>query len=108
MKFFGKKSEKKLNHNQSNATNQVDTSQLTNEDCYIKVLGPGCTKCNTLTQNTKEALKQLGKDICIQKISDFSEIAKYGVMSTPALVLGNNVVSSGKVLSVEEIKTLLS
>lgn len=111
MKLFGKKKAKQETQCEcgGNCESQVtDQNVLNNDsDCHVKVLGSGCAKCNTLSENTKEALNQLGMDPCIQKITDFSEIAKYGVMSTPALVLGNTVVSSGKVLSVEEVKTLL-
>lgn len=96
MKLFGKKKEK-----------EVEVCDC-GESCYAKVLGSGCSKCNTLSEHTKEALKQLNMDTCIQKITDFTEIAKWGVMSTPALVLGEKVVSMGKVLTVEEIKHLIT
>lgn len=112
MKLFNKK---KLNQESqcecvSNCEPQVSDQNTPkdNGECFAKVLGSGCAKCNTLSENTKEALKQLGMETCIQKITDFSEIAKYGVMSTPALVLGDTIVSSGKVLSVDEIKALHS
>lgn len=112
MKLFNKK--KKNQESQCDCGGNCETQSANQnklkdaENCFAKVLGSGCSKCNTLSENTKEALKQLEMDTCIQKITDFSEIAKYGVMSTPALVLGDTVVSSGKVLSVDEIKTLLS
>ena len=77
------------------------------QDAPIKVLGGGCAKCNELEANTKAALKELGMTDGVQLITDFSVIAGYGVMSTPALVLDGKVVSSGKVLKAEEIKELL-
>lgn len=73
----------------------------------IKVLGSGCQKCMTLEKNTKEALQQLGKEKSIEHVSDFSTIATYGVMSTPALVVDGQVVTFGKVLSCDEIKDIL-
>lgn len=73
----------------------------------IKILGSGCQKCNTLEENTVTAIKELGLDLKIEHVKDFSEIAKYGVMSTPALCIGDKVVSSGKVLTVEEVKNIL-
>lgn len=69
----------------------------------IKVLGANCTKCKTLKDNIEKALIVIDYDQEIDYITDYSEIALYGVMSTPALVIDNKVVSFGKVLSKEEI-----
>lgn len=73
----------------------------------IKVLGSGCAKCNALEANVKAALVELGMDCTIDHVSDFTQIAAYGVMSTPALVVNNKVVSYGKVLKKEEAKSIL-
>ena len=73
----------------------------------VKILGAGCSKCNELEVHTTEAMKQLGMQPDIEHITDFVQIASYGVMTTPALVIDGKVVSLGKVLSVEEIKELL-
>jgi small redox-active disulfide protein 2 len=73
----------------------------------IKVLGGGCAKCQALEASAKEALQELGIDAAIDHVTDFSEIASYGVMSTPALVIDGEVVSCGKVLKAEEIIPLL-
>ncbi|MDD4319929.1 MAG: thioredoxin family protein [Acidaminococcaceae bacterium] len=73
----------------------------------IKVLGSGCTKCNELEKNTVEALTELGMDTTIEHVTDFAQIAAYGVMLTPALVVGNKVVAYGKVLKKNEIIKLL-
>lgn len=73
----------------------------------VKVLGSGCAKCNELESNVKKALEQLGMDTAIEHITDFSVIAAYGVMTTPALVVDGKVVSYGKVLKVEEVVKLL-
>ena len=73
----------------------------------IKILGSGCKKCNTLEQNTKDALKDMNMDVSIGHVTDFSKIAQYGVMTTPALVISEKVVSYGKVLSKNEILEIL-
>lgn len=73
----------------------------------VKVLGSGCAKCNELEANVKKALEQLGMDTAIEHVTDFSVIAAYGVMTTPALVVDGKVVSYGKVLKVEEVVRIL-
>lgn len=73
----------------------------------IKVLGSGCPKCNALEISVKEALNELGMEGRIDHVTDFARIASYGVMSTPALVADGKVVSSGRVLSIEEAKKLI-
>lgn len=74
-----------------------------NLDARIKILGTGCANCNKLEENVKQALTKLDLDMEIAHVKDFSEIAKYGVMRTPALVLDDKVLSMGKVLSEEEV-----
>lgn len=73
----------------------------------VKVLGSGCARCNQLEASAVEALKQLGMDPAIEHVRDFAQIAAYGVMSTPALVVDGQVVSSGKVLKTEEVVEIL-
>jgi small redox-active disulfide protein 2 len=73
----------------------------------IKVLGSGCRKCIELADNTRKALAARGQQADIVKVTDFVDIAAYGVMSTPALVIDEKVVSAGKVLSEQEIGELL-
>jgi small redox-active disulfide protein 2 len=73
----------------------------------VKVLGSGCAKCNELEANVKAALEQLGMDTAIEHVTDFTQIAAYGVMSTPALVVDGKVVSYGKVLKTEDVVKLL-
>lgn len=73
----------------------------------VKILGSGCAKCNQLEARTLEALKQLGMDTAIDHITDFAQIAAYGVMTTPALVVDGKVVSFGKVLKTDEVAALL-
>ncbi|MVB11668.1 Thioredoxin domain protein [Caprobacter fermentans] len=73
----------------------------------VKILGSGCAKCNQLEAATKEALQRLGMDASIDHVTDFTKIAAYGVMSTPALVVDGKVVSFGKVLKTEEVVKIL-
>ena len=73
----------------------------------VKILGSGCAKCNQLEAATKVALEQLGMNTAIDHVTDFSQIAAYGVMTTPALVVDDKVVSYGKVLKTEEVVRIL-
>ena len=73
----------------------------------IKVLGTGCKKCKELEANVNEAIKQLGTEATVEKVEDIPGIMKYGVMSTPALVIDEKVVSAGKLLSVKELMGLI-
>ncbi|AXQ93469.1 thioredoxin family protein [Cereibacter azotoformans] len=73
----------------------------------ISILGSGCRKCVTLAENARAAAAAAGKPAEIVKVTDLAEIAAYGVMSTPALVVDGKLVSSGKVLTAEEIAKLL-
>jgi len=74
----------------------------------IKILGPGCRRCEQLTAATREAADQLGIDYQLDKLTDVARFADYGVMMTPGLVVDGEVKSQGKVLSAEEVKALLS
>ncbi len=73
----------------------------------IKILGSGCRKCVALGENAKAAATAAGKTAEIVKVTDFAQIAGYGVMSTPGLVIDEKLVSTGKVLTAEEIGRLL-
>lgn len=73
----------------------------------IKILGSGCKNCVNLAANAKEALDTLGVNGEIIKVTDFKEIASYGIMRTPGLVVDGKVVSSGKVLSAQEIAEII-
>jgi small redox-active disulfide protein 2 len=74
----------------------------------IKVLGPGCTNCKTLERVTREAVADLGLDATIEKVEDYAEIAGYGIMSTPALVVDEEVLVYGRVPKVAELRALLA
>lgn len=80
MSLFGKKKEEIMCNSEISVKAKADCPN-------IKVLGSGCVKCNQLEAAAKEALKQLGMDTAIEHVTDFSQIAAYGVMSTPALVI---------------------
>lgn len=102
MGFFGKKK-----------TEQPSTARMAPQQTAaetvgsVKVLGSGCDKCNALEQAVKEALAELGLDTAIDHVTDFAQIAAYGVMTTPALVVNGRVVSYGKVLKKDKVLALL-
>lgn len=73
----------------------------------IKVLGTGCTSCHTLLEHTKTAVKNLGISITVEYITDMEKIMEYGIMSVPALVINEKVVSMGKALKPVDIEKLL-
>jgi len=73
----------------------------------IKILGSGCPNCKVLEANAKKAVAEMKIKTDIEKVTDITKIMEYGVMSTPALVVDEKVVSYGRVLSSEEIKKLL-
>ncbi|MCM8761872.1 MAG: thioredoxin family protein [Candidatus Omnitrophica bacterium] len=72
----------------------------------IEILGTGCPKCKALTANAEAAVKELGIEAEIVKVTDIKEIMRYKIMLVPSLVIDGVVKSTGKVLSVEEIKKL--
>lgn len=74
----------------------------------IEILGTGCPKCKKLAENAAQAVKVLGVDADIVKVTEIQEIIKRGVMMTPALAVDGEVKSVGKVLSTDDIKSLLS
>lgn len=73
----------------------------------IEILGTGCSKCKTLYENVKKAVEEIGMGAEIVKVEDIPSIMKYGVMSTPALVVDGKVLFSGKTSSAGEIRGLL-
>lgn len=74
----------------------------------IEILGTGCPKCKTLTANAEKAVKELGIEAEIVKVTELKKIIDYGVMLTPALAIDGKVKSAGKVLTTEEIKKLIA
>lgn len=75
--------------------------------CCIKVLGAGCKSCHEMYENTKQAVKNVGLNIEVEYITDMQKVMEYGVMSMPALVVNEMVVSQGKVLKVTDAEKIL-
>ena len=73
----------------------------------IQVLGTGCPKCKKLAETVEAAVKELGVDTKVEKVTEISEMVRMGVMTTPALVVDGKVKVAGKVPSVDEIKRML-
>ena len=100
MNFFRKKAEDK-----KPAESLADGGLIpeASTPAFVAVLGSGCAKCNALEAAAAAALQELGMDTRIDHIREFEKIAAYGVMSTPALVVNGKVVSTGRVLSKDEV-----
>jgi small redox-active disulfide protein 2 len=74
----------------------------------IEILGTGCPKCKKLFENAQEAVKNLGTSADVVKVEDMQQIINAGIMLTPAIAVDGEVKSAGKVLSVDEIKKIIS
>ncbi len=75
--------------------------------CCIKVLGAGCKSCHEQFENAKAAVKAMGLSVEVEYITDMEKVMSYGVMSMPAIVVNEQVVSVGKVLKATEVEKLL-
>jgi|LSQX01.1.fsa_nt_gb small redox-active disulfide protein 2 len=73
----------------------------------IQILGTGCSKCNKLEKSVREAIASLSIDATIEKVTAVDKIVEMGVMITPALAIDGRVVSTGKVLTKEQVSTFL-
>lgn len=73
----------------------------------IQILGTGCAKCKSLTENTEKAVKELGIDAEIEKVTEIKEIMQFNVMMTPGLVIDGQVKAAGRVVSPDDIKKFL-
>ena len=111
MSLFGKKKEEEEKTTCCCGENCIPETMAKAEENKsgdgVKVLGSGCAKCNALESAAKDALAELGMDTTIDHVTDFTQIAAYGVMSTPALVVDGKVVSFGKVLKKQEVIDIL-
>lgn len=110
MSLFGKKKEESKGcccGGNCDAETMAKAEAAKVDGAAVKILGSGCKKCNELEANTKEALHQLGMDTAIDHVTDFAQIASYGVMTTPALVFNGKVISYGKVLKTDEVVKIL-
>lgn len=74
----------------------------------IKVLGPGCSKCELTKKHVREALAEIGVDATVEEVTDVMEIAGYGVFGTPAVVIDGEVKSVGKIPTKEDVKAWLN
>ena len=108
MGLFGKKKvEKSCCCGSSCTPEAMAQAETAKKSAGVKVLGSGCAKCHALEDATRKALEGLGMDSTIDHVTDFAQIAAYGVMTTPALVVDGKVVSYGKVLKKDEAKALI-
>ncbi len=74
----------------------------------LQILGAGCAKCEKLAENAEAAARELEIQFVMEKITDISRIGDFGVMMTPALAINGEVKSQGKILTVNEVKALIS
>lgn len=118
MALFGKKKEKEeqsvccCGNNTAGEVAEIKTTSAccgkpVDGVCCIKVLGAGCKSCHQLYENTKEAAAKCGLSVEVEYITDMEKVMSYGVMSMPALVINEQIVSMGKVLKASEIEKLL-
>ncbi len=114
--FGKKKEEKKTPASACNCGCPVgETEEITNDCCTetkdgiccIKVLGAGCKSCHEQYENAKQAAKEMGLSVEVEYITDMQKVMEYGVMSMPALVVNEKVVSMGKVLKSADVVALL-
>ncbi|MGI6053168.1 MAG: thioredoxin family protein [Bilifractor sp.] len=114
MGLFGKKKDSKKEetvvcscNGGSIAKDEGQTKVTDGAGVSIKVLGSGCKNCQALLENTKEAVSALHLPADIEYVTDMQRVAGYGVMSTPALVVNEQVVSMGRVLKPADVQKLL-
>ena len=74
----------------------------------IKILGPGCAKCQQLEKTTKEVVKELGIDAAIEEVKDINKIMEYPVLTTPGLVINGQLLCVGRVPNKAEITQLIA
>ena len=75
---------------------------------HVKILGSGCANCVNLEKATRQAVEELGLEATFEKVTDYADIAGYGIMRTPGLVVDEEVVLSGRVPTVRQVKELLA
>lgn len=111
---FGKKKEEKNTccncACSSNTQDNITTDScinIKNDILSIKVLGAGCKSCHEQYENTKKAVNNIGLNTEVEYITDLEKVMTYGVMSMPAIVVNEKVVSTGKVLKTNDVENLL-
>lgn len=75
---------------------------------HVKILGSGCANCVNLEKATRQAVDDLGLDATFEKVTDYADIAAYGIMRTPGLVVDEKVLLSGRVPTAGQVKDLLA
>jgi len=75
---------------------------------HVKILGSGCANCINLEKATRQAVEELGLEATFEKVTDYADIAAYGIMRTPGLVVDEEVVLSGRVPTAGQVKDLLA
>ena len=86
----------------------MDTNNLKMAGAEIKVLGTGCARCKSLEKATREAVEELQLNASVEKVEDIQKIMEYGIMRTPGLVINGQVVLSGQVPKVKELKEIIT
>ena len=89
------------------APKSENTCRCGKSESSIKVLGAGCKNCHDLFEATQAAIKNMGLSVAVEYVTDMEKIMEYGVMSMPALVVNEKVVSMGKVLKTADVEKLL-
>ncbi len=118
MPFFGKKKEEEKKVPTCTCSSDcpaAETTEITRDCCLeaqcsiccVKVLGSGCASCHALYENAKEAVQKMGLAVEVEYVTDLQKIMEYGVMSMPALVVNEKVVSMGKILKSADVEKLL-
>ena len=74
----------------------------------VKILGPGCARCDQLEKITKEVVKELGIDFSLEHVKDIKKIMEYPILHTPGLVLNEELVCSGRVPTKAEVTTYIT
>ena len=75
---------------------------------HIKILGSGCANCVNLEKATRQAVEELGLEATFEKVTDYADIAGYGIMRTPGLVVDERVLLSGRVPTARQVRELLT
>ena len=104
---FGKKEEKKTKAGCCCGSATAEKPACGENICHIKVLGAGCKSCHEQYENVKKAVADMNLDAEIEYITDMEKVMGYGVMSMPAIVVNEQVVSMGKVLKTAQVEELL-
>jgi len=73
----------------------------------IKILGTGCDKCDKAYDNAKKAIADLGEDVVVEKVEDLVTMMKYGILTTPGIIVDEKVLMTGRIPKVEDFKEII-